>query len=317
MKLHFLKYDALASLRANVEGNLEKYRLPVNDWIYEFFGEEEPFGEFMTTVGDISLVCTEKEQGKADVQNVITLYSAMMNITDTQASDERLWAGMCHGDMWEFLNKRWEASTSKKITKEDVLSRYFYGQGRRRSLITNTLAKLWWVGRLTYDPDRKDPFELTHYFEDDFSRKTLILFSSNYMSSRPVALGLLSALNDLERVTKQAYAMVAYYGMSDHIGNLSFYDSSGQSDMTLTKPYSERTAQEIDTEAKALVDSAYQRALDTLQAHREGLTRLAELLLEREVIFAEDLEKIFGKRKGELRKEMEIEVDESFDETEQ
>lgn len=201
MKLHFLKYDALASLRANVEGNLEKYRLPVNDWIYEFFGEEEPFGEFMTTVGDISLVCTEKEQGKADVQNVITLYSAMMNITDTQASDERLWAGMCHGDMWEFLNKRWEASTSKKITKEDVLSRYFYGQGRRRSLITNTLAKLWWVGRLTYDPDRKDPFELTHYFEDDFSRKTLILFSSNYMSSRPVALGLLSALNDLERET--------------------------------------------------------------------------------------------------------------------
>ena len=201
MKLHFLKYDALASLRANVEGNLEKYRLPVNDWIYEFFGEEEPFGEFMTTVGDISLVCTEKEQGKADVQNVITLYSAMMNITDTQASDERLWAGMCHGDMWEFLNKRWEASSSKKITKEDVLSRYFYGQGRRRSLITNTLAKLWWVGRLTYDPDRKDPFELTHYFEDDFSRKTLILFSSNYMSSRPVALGLLSALNDLERET--------------------------------------------------------------------------------------------------------------------
>ena len=158
MKLHFLKYDALASLRANVEGNLEKYRLPVNDWIYEFFGEEEPFGEFMTTVGDISLVCTEKEQGKADVQNVITLYSAMMNITDTQASDERLWAGMCHGDMWEFLNKRWEASSSKKITKEDVLSRYFYGQGRRRSLITNTLAKLWWVGRLTYDPDRKDPY---------------------------------------------------------------------------------------------------------------------------------------------------------------
>ena len=106
MKLHFLKYDALASLRANVEGNLEKYLLPTNDWIYEFFGEEDPFGEFMTTVGDISFVYAEKEQGKADVQNVITLYSAMMNITDTQASDERLWAGMCHGDMWEFANKQ-------------------------------------------------------------------------------------------------------------------------------------------------------------------------------------------------------------------
>ena len=109
------------------------------------------------------------------------------------------------------------------------------------------------------------------------------------------------ALNDLERVTKQAYAMVAYYGMSEQIGNLSFYDSTGQSDMALTKPYSERTAQDIDSEVKAIVDGAYQRALETLQTHREGLTQLAELLLEREVIFAEDLEEIFGKRKGEHR----------------
>lgn len=119
------------------------------------------------------------------------------------------------------------------------------------------------------------------------------------------------ALNDLERVTKQAYAMVAYYGMSDQIGNLSFYDSTGQSDMTLTKPYSERTAQEIDEEVKTIVDGAYRRALETLEAHRDGLTQLAELLLEREVIFAEDLEKIFGKRKGEQRKELDVTVDET------
>ena len=83
------------------------------------------------------------------------------------------------------------------------------------------------------------------------------------------------ALNDLERVTKQAYAMVAYYGMSEQIGNLSFYDSTGQSDMALTKPYSERTAQDIDSEVKAIVDGAYQRALETLQTHRDGLTQLA------------------------------------------
>lgn len=121
------------------------------------------------------------------------------------------------------------------------------------------------------------------------------------------------ALNDLERVTKQAYAMVAYYGMSEQIGNLSFYDSTGQSDMALTKPYSERTAQDIDSEVKAIVDGAYQRALETLQTHREGLTQLAELLLEREVIFAEDLEKIFGKRKGEQRKELDVTVDETVD----
>ena len=97
--------------------------------------------------------------------------------------------------------------------------------------------------------------------------------------------------------------MVAYYGLSDEVGNLSFYDSTGQSDMALSKPYSEKTAQEIDLEVKKIVDSAFQRAIDTLKEHQAGMIQLAELLLEREVIFSEDLEKIFGKRKGEVRRD--------------
>ena len=121
------------------------------------------------------------------------------------------------------------------------------------------------------------------------------------------------ALNDLERVTKQAYAMVAYYGMSGQLGNRSFYDSTGQADMALTKPYSEMTAQQIDDEVKKLIDGAFARALETLEKHRDGLTQLAELLLEREVIFAEDLEKIFGKRRGEIREETEVKVEEPLD----
>ena len=104
------------------------------------------------------------------------------------------------------------------------------------------------------------------------------------------------ALNDLERVTKQAYAMVAYYGMSERVGNLSFYDSTGQSDMAFTKPYSNETAETIDKEARALIDGAYALAEQVLTEHREGLTALAELLLEREVIFTEDVERILGKR---------------------
>ena len=104
------------------------------------------------------------------------------------------------------------------------------------------------------------------------------------------------ALNDLERVTKQAYAMVAYYGMSDEVGNLSFYDSTGQSDMAFTKPYSDETARKIDAEARELIDKAYQLAEQTLKKHSEGLRQVAELLLEREVIFTEDVERILGKR---------------------
>ena len=111
------------------------------------------------------------------------------------------------------------------------------------------------------------------------------------------------ALNDLERVTKQAYAMVAYYGMSDEVGNRSFYDSTGQSDMAFTKPYSEETAQQIDREACKLIDAAYRMAEQVLREHSEGLKAIAELLLEREVIFTEDVERILGKRKKDLAQE--------------
>ena len=108
------------------------------------------------------------------------------------------------------------------------------------------------------------------------------------------------ALNDLERVTKRAYAMVAYYGMSEKLPNISYYDSSG-SEYGFTKPYSESTAEMIDTEAKEIVAVEYERAKKILLENAEGHNILAELLLEKEVIFAEDLEKIFGKRPWESR----------------
>ncbi|MBP6634627.1 MAG: ATP-dependent zinc metalloprotease FtsH [Paludibacter sp.] len=104
------------------------------------------------------------------------------------------------------------------------------------------------------------------------------------------------AINDLERVTKRAYAMVAYFGMSEKMPNMSYYDSSGNSDYGFTKPYSEKTAELIDNEAKGIVADEYERAKKILRDNAEGHNKLAEMLIEREVIFAEDLETIFGKR---------------------
>jgi cell division protease FtsH len=111
------------------------------------------------------------------------------------------------------------------------------------------------------------------------------------------------ALSDLEKVTKQAYAMVAFFGMSEKVGNISFYDSSGQTDFNFTKPYSDKTAELIDKEVKEIIETSYIRAQEVLRKNLKGLTELAELLLEKEVIFSEDLERIFGKRKGESIKE--------------
>jgi cell division protease FtsH len=97
--------------------------------------------------------------------------------------------------------------------------------------------------------------------------------------------------------------MVSFFGMSDKVGNISFYDSSGQSDFGFTKPYSEKTAELIDNEVKEIITESYVRAKALLKDHMKGLTELAELLLEKEVIFSEDLERIFGKRKAVQVKE--------------
>jgi cell division protease FtsH len=104
------------------------------------------------------------------------------------------------------------------------------------------------------------------------------------------------ALSDLEKVTKQARAMVTVYGLNDEIGNLTYYDSSGQDSYGFSKPYSEKTAQKIDEEISKIIEAQYQRAIEVLTEHKDKLTTLAERLLEKEVIFKEDLEKIFGKR---------------------
>ena len=112
------------------------------------------------------------------------------------------------------------------------------------------------------------------------------------------------ALSDLEKVTKQARAMVTIYGLNDKIGNVTYYDSSGQSEYNFSKPYSEETAQTIDKEISILIESQYERAIKLLNENKDKLNQLADILIEKEVIFKDDLEAIFGKRPFD--KEIEI-----------
>jgi AFG3 family protein len=111
------------------------------------------------------------------------------------------------------------------------------------------------------------------------------------------------ALNDLEKVSKQAFNMVAYFGLNSKIGNISYYDSTGQQEYQFQKPFSEKTAQIIDSEVSKLVESAYNRALDLLEKNKDKLHKLAKVLMEKEVIFREDLEDIFGKRSWDVGKD--------------
>ncbi len=119
------------------------------------------------------------------------------------------------------------------------------------------------------------------------------------------------ALSDLEKVTKQARMMVTTYGLNDAIGNLTYYDSSGQNEYNFSKPYSEKTAELIDKEISKIIEEQYQRAITILEENKDKLNELAEVLLDKEVIFKDNLEKIFGKRPFEKPEGVEQQMQEN------
>ncbi|MGC7872070.1 DUF6339 family protein [Desulfosporosinus sp. SYSU MS00001] len=197
MKLYFLKEEALETLKGNIKTNLRNYSNITNDWIINFFNGENPFIEYKKEVNDFKLSMTYEKPEESDIENIKIIYPAMSNISETDATDERLWSGLEHSIFWDYLRYRW--STSKKQPSDkDILNHYFFSQYKKRSLITNTLAKLWWIGKLTYDIKRKNPFELTEYLKHDFATKIRILFSSNFSNNPKIVRSLLSSLIKLE-----------------------------------------------------------------------------------------------------------------------
>ena len=138
------------------------------------------------------------------------------------------------------------------------------------------------------------PEERVNHHVEHFMHKLAGLVGGRVAEQQLLGVTSTGALNDLERTSKTAYAMVAYYGMSEKVGNISFFDGSGQRDM-FTKPFSERTAEVIDEEVRRIVDEAVATARDIIVAERQNIERLADLLLEKETIFTEDIESILGK----------------------
>ena len=167
------------------------------------------------------------------------------------------------------------------------------------------------LGAAWYLPEER---QITTY-EQMFDEMTSLMAGR---ASEEIVYGKIStgALNDIERATKMAQALVTYYGMSPEIGNISFYDSTGQSEWGLTKPFSEKTAEAIDREVKRMVEEAYSKAKELLLSHREQLDELATQLYEKEVLFREDLERIYGPRPWETPNEPAEPTDDSDEQEE-
>lgn len=202
MKLYYLDNDDLNQLKGNVEPNLENYRLEDNKWIVEQLGEGA-FKEFYKDAPDFEL----DPQGR-EIDNVRKLYTNLKNITPSEASEERLWAGLSHSVFWDFMRESLkydiETNARNRFNESTILNRYFFNMksnARKRSMYISTLSKLWWVGHLCYnEQNQEDSFEYLKLFETAFSHKVINTFSSNIMAKKNIRFAVFdSALSIMEK----------------------------------------------------------------------------------------------------------------------
>lgn len=213
MELQFLPADHLESLKNNVEENLYLYNNKENQWVYNLFGNTDPFKEFKKEVPDFKLNMDSDRPEETDVRNVVIIYKNLMSLTDIQACDERLWAGLTHGTFYDYMHYRWGGNTNYSVS--NTKARYFFAHGKRKSLITNSISRLWWIGKYTYDEQYENPFELLDFFRNDFGTKALYLFSSNISSDEKIRKAILIALNNFEKngykVNRKIFNQVMIY----------------------------------------------------------------------------------------------------------
>jgi len=160
MKMFFLEEDSLLELKSNLPQIVDKFALPDSTWIEEFFGHS-PFRESKFIVEDFSLDMSQDKPFLTEFENVHRVYKRLNFLSDSQASDERLWAGLCLTSFWSYTQYRWEIAA--KCTQSNIEQHFFFGFGARRSLTRNAVSRLWWIGRLTYDETRDDHYELTKF----------------------------------------------------------------------------------------------------------------------------------------------------------
>lgn len=202
MKLHFMKENALVFFKANIENYKSKYIKDDNSWIYEEYkkatGEDDPFEEFKYNVNDFKLKILPDDQGQEDCDNVRILHSSLKNLTPTEAADERFWVGLSHNECFKYVQLRAKL-TDKNLTSSKIKRHFYFGTGKRRSLITNSLARLWWVGHLIYDESKSDPYEGIEVLKSDFTGNVLTFFSSNYTNNPKITRAILKSFDGIEK----------------------------------------------------------------------------------------------------------------------
>ena len=161
MKLQFVSYDNLDTIKSNLPIWVENFKSDSSDWLKTELGNSLFTDTKFSEAPDFVLDMSEEKPFMTEAENAKRVYGNLRFLSDSQASDERLWAGFCLGPFWEYVKYRW--AIDQKCRVSNVQQHFMFGFGARRSLTRNALSRLWWIGRLTYDESRTDSWELTKF----------------------------------------------------------------------------------------------------------------------------------------------------------
>ena len=213
MKLYFMTEDALAYFKGNIKNNLHYYKDDNTNWIKTVY-PDNPLQEFKIKVNDFKMDMTRENPSDTDYYNVKILYDKLRDISDAQATDERLWVGLAHDCLFEYMQYRFNLKDDA-FSEDRIKKNFFFAYGKKRSLIRHPIARLWWIGRLTYDKNAQNPYYAIEYLKKDFQTKVLTLFSSNFANNSKIARVFLDSMRIIEEngrvVTRGQYRELIKY----------------------------------------------------------------------------------------------------------
>lgn len=221
-RLPFIKNDDLQALKANAGAYKDHFKEDANTWLIDEFGQNF-FEKSRLDMPEIQLTADPLNPSASDADNVQTLYSKLRFISNAQASDERLWAGLALGPFWKYVQDRWDVKNN--CTKSNIIQHYFFAFGPRRSLTRNAISRLWWIGELTHDQNAQDPWELTR-FVCRYSRFIVDILERSMSNNPDVVRPFIRAVMDAEKegisISTQRIRDLAIY--LDELGGVYIID---------------------------------------------------------------------------------------------
>lgn len=193
MKLQFVSYDNLDTIKSNLPAWVENFKLESSDWLTTELGSPLFTDTKFADVADFTLDMSEEKPFLTEAENVKRVYGNLSFLSDSQASDERLWAGLCLGPFWDYVKYRWDIE--KKCTVSNIQQHFLFGFGSRRSLTRNALSRLWWIGRLTFNEKQTNPWRLTE-FVCESSDYIMHILERNTSNNPSIIRPFLSAIID-------------------------------------------------------------------------------------------------------------------------